>query len=160
MNKGSGVGVGSASIVLVFAVLCLSVFSLITFVIAGNSKTLSETEARLVTGYYEADALAERIIHEIIKAEITPESVMGIDIVSEWAWEQDAYLIRFLCPISGGERYLHVQIALNFDNYEILSWRMRNDSEWTTDDGLNVWLPDDSFDIWLGLDNQEDLILH
>ena len=53
--KNGGIGVGSASIVLVFAVLCLTVFSLITLVVAGNDKVLVDAGAKLVTAYYEAD---------------------------------------------------------------------------------------------------------
>jgi len=40
----SGIGVGSASIVLVFAILCLTIFSLITYVVAGNEKALVDAK--------------------------------------------------------------------------------------------------------------------
>jgi len=156
MNKGGGIGVGSASIVLVFAVLCLSVFSLITFVVAGNSKALVETQSRMVVGYYEADAVAERIIAEILESDPIPETLHGVEIESEWAWELDAQIVRFSSPVSEEGKILHVTLAIYYDSYEILGWRMRHEGDWEIDDGLNVWLPDDGLDVWLGLEGDDD----
>ena len=148
MNKGGGIGVGSASIVLVFAVLCLSVFSLITLVIADNSKALADSEVKLVTGYYEADAAAQRILTEILASDTIPGTAFGVDIVSEWDGDQDAYTVRYICPVPNSERYLHVELAIRTDSYEILNWRMRDDSEWKADEGWDVWIPDDGWDMW------------
>lgn len=151
MNKGNsggggGVGVGSASIVLVFAVLCLSVFSLITFVVAGNDRALIEAESNLVVGYYEADALAERILAEILKSDFMPESVLGVEIESAFDWETNAQVVRYLCPVSGSAKMLLVRIIRYADSYKVLSWRMYDTDEWAADQGLDVWGgPDDSF---------------
>jgi len=154
MNKGSGVGVGSASIVLVFSVLCLSIFSLITFVVSINSKALADIEARLVEGYYEADLLAERILAEIIDAEYIPENIFGVEINYYWDWERDADIVQYVCPLTGSEKWLYVKLAFYIDSYEILSWRMWDTGDWVIDEGLNVWLgPDDETDVWFMLDN-------
>ena len=160
MKKG-GIGVGSASIVLVFAVLCLTVFSLITFVVAGNDKSLVDTEARLVVGYYEADALAERIVADILAAEMIPESAQGVDIESYWDWELDADIAFFFCPISE-QKSLFVRMAKYYDSYDILTWRMYDTDEWTFDDSLNVWEGPSDFefgdpsDVWSGLGSEDD----
>jgi len=155
MNKGGGggVGVGSASIVLVFAVLCLSVFSLITFVVAGNSKALVDTEARLVKGYYEADLLAERILTEIIGSYIIPDNILGVDIDVTWDWEADADIVQYVCQLPESEKWLYVRLAIYMDSYEIQSWRMWDTGEWEVDEGMNIWLgPEDETDIWLQFD--------
>ena len=65
MNR-SGFGIGSASMTLIFAVLCLTVLALISHVSADNDKALSDAEAKMVIGYYDADVLAERIVAELI----------------------------------------------------------------------------------------------
>jgi len=149
MNKGSGVGVGSASIVLVFAVLCLSVFSLITFVVSGNSKALADTEARLVVGYYEADLLAERILAEIMGSDVIPDNILGIDIDVSWDWETGAEVVQYVCQLPGSEKWLYVKIAFNMESYDILSWRLWNTGEWVIDEGMDVWLgPDDETSVW------------
>ena len=156
MEKG-GIGVGSASIVLVFAVLCLTVFSLITYVVAANDKSLVETEAQLVTGYYEADALAERIVAEILNTDVFPESVHGVNIETDWDGYLDAYIVEFSCPISD-RNALYVRLAVHEDSYDVLSWRMYNTDEWSFDDRINVWPGPpgidigDDMDVWSGLD--------
>jgi len=137
MSK-SGIGVGSASIVLVFAVLCLTVFSLITFVVAGNEKALVDTKVELVTGYYEADALAERIMLEILAADTVPSSLHGVDIYTRFDEAIGAETIYFFCPISD-IKALYVNLALREDSFDILSWRMYDTDDWVFDDSLNVW---------------------
>jgi len=155
MKKG-GIGVGSASIVLVFAVLCLTVFSLITFVVAGNDKALVDAEAGLVVGYYEADALAERIVAGILASDAVPGTLYGVDIETYWDWEAGTDVAYFLCPISD-RKSLFVRLALFEDSYDVLSWRMHDTDEWTFDDSLNVWQGADDFefgdpsDVWAGL---------
>ena len=147
MNKG-GVGVGSASIILVFAVLCLTVFSLITFVVAGNDKILAESESRFVLGYYEADGLAERVLNEILKTElgITPDSILGVDIESEYDMAMGSTVFFYSCPLSD-EKELYVKLSRSYDSYDILSWRMRDTGEWEMDTSLNVFM---GFDDELG----------
>jgi len=138
MNKG-GIGIGSASIVLVFAVLCLAVFSLITYVVAGNDKALVDSEAELVTGYYEADALAERILAEILMSDTIPASVLDVEIETYWDSSLDAEVAYFFCTISD-MKALFVRLAVYDDTCDVLGWRMVDTDEWTFDDSLNVWL--------------------
>ena len=140
MNKGSGVGVGSASIILVFAVLCLSVFSLITFVVARNNEALVAAETRLVTAYYEADMLAEHILSVIFEEESVPGTALGVDIEAYRDPELDEDVIQFFCPISDSGKSLFVSLAIRGNSYEILSWQMRDIDEWVADDGRDVWL--------------------
>jgi len=137
MNRG-GIGAGSASIVLVFAVLCLTVFSLITFVVASNDKTLVAREAELVVGFFEADARAENIVAQIIGSWVIPEEIEGINIHHEWDFQTDTDFVAFSSPISDALA-IFVRLAVNSDSYEILSWRMYNSAEWEYDGGLDVW---------------------
>ena len=150
MNKGGGVGIGSASIVLVFAVLCLSVFSLIAHLVAGNDKALVDAEATLVKGYYEADALAERILAEILETGAIPFEVRGVDISMNHDTDSGVTMVEFSCPVIDSEnpqinmeKELNVKIAFYEDSsYEIRSWKMEDTDTWASDEGLNVWLGD------------------
>ena len=143
LNKGGGVGIGSASIVLVFAVLCLSVFSLITFVVAGNDKALIDAEAKLVTGYYDADALAERVLAYIVETGDIPTEYEGVtEFFSEWDMAQDADVVQYVCPVTD-IKSLVVKVAIRWDSYEILSWKMVDTDDWEFDSSMDVWLGDD-----------------
>jgi len=136
-NKG-GIGVGSASIVLVFAVICLTVFSLITLIVASNDKALVEAEVRRMTGYYKADTQAEYILSELLAADTLPSSVSGVDILSQWSEELGMETTYFFCPVSDITA-LYVELALRGDSFDILSWRMWNTDLWEFDDSINVW---------------------
>jgi len=137
MSK-SGVGVGSASIVLVFAVLCLTIFSLITFVVAGNEKNLVDAKVQLVTGYYEADALAEQILTDILASDIIPPTVHGVDIQTRWDADLGIETTYFFCEISD-IKALYVNLAIREDSFDILSWRMYDTDVWEFDNSINVW---------------------
>ena len=138
MNKKGSVGVGSASIMLIFTVLCLTVFSLISYTVATNEKTLIDAEARLLIKYYEADALAEHILAGILEAETVPGSLFGVEIDARWDPELAAEAITFSCPISDTISLI-VMAALYEDSFDILIWRMWNVGEWAADESLNVW---------------------
>jgi hypothetical protein len=155
--KNGGIGIGSASLILVFAVLCLTVFSLITFVVARSNKALSDAEAKLVTGYYEADAIAENIVADIIQADIAPDNIRGIEITYGLDFESGAETAYFICPVSE-QKELYVNLVIYEDSYNILSWRMFDIGKWVIDDSLNVWQGTDEsgskspLDTWSGLD--------
>ena len=161
MNKG-GVGVGSASIILVFAVLCLTVFSLITYVVAGNDKALVDAEAGLVKGYYDADALAERVLAEIgeiiynghydidrlgeqvllrIPETEVPDSIGSLEIDTGRDIESGIDTVRYTCTVSE-KKALVVRLAIDGGSCDILSWKMMDTDEWEFDDTLDVWLGD------------------
>lgn len=138
MGKG-GIGVGSASIVLVFAVLCLTIFSLITFVVAGNDKALVEAKAEMVTGYYKADALAEQIFVDLLALDSMPEVKHGVEIHTGWDEELGIETTYFYSPISE-DKALFVNFTVNNDGtYYILSWRMHDMYEWQYDGSINIW---------------------
>jgi hypothetical protein len=159
MNK-KGIGSGSASIILVFAVLCLTIFAVISFVSALSNNALVKVEANMVRSYYEADVLAEYIFAEILnldEGESIPDTIRGVEINSGCDCELDLQMILFGygcgCD-SEGENIsfsleisdkieLRVVIAVNENEMDIIAWRMRDVGEWESgDDSLNL-LDDD-----------------
>ena len=147
----SGIGVGSASIVLVFAVLCLTVFSLITFIVAGNDKNLVDAKAGLVTGYYEADTLSELILSDILSAAgggggsgscvDIPDNIRGVNIVKTFDDNLNKNVINFSCDISASKA-LFVSLVIHDDFFDILAWHMYDIGDWDIDNSINVWTGD------------------
>lgn len=132
MNKG-GIGVGSASILLVFAVLSLTIFSVITFQAALTDQSLTTVWEQAVTAYYQADAQAESIVSEILGRDDTPSFVQGVDI------EVDGNIFAFSLPVSE-QKELSVRIAVADGSYETLEWKMRDVGGWAAfDDGWDLW---------------------
>ena len=140
MNR-SGIGVGSASIILVFAVLCLTIFSLISFVVASNERNLVNARVSLVTNYYAADALAEQIVSDIFATDTIPDSVRGVDIYTGWNDELDAPTVYFFCHITD-IKVLYVNLTVNEESFDVQSWRIYGTDEWEFDDSINVWIGD------------------
>ena len=139
MNKGAN-GVGSASIVLIFAVLCLTIFALITFSVAEREKVLIEREAALVIGYYHADAIAEIFLAELLAGSAAPDTSYITDKTTFWCDNLRAEIIDFSVEITDTMQ-LAVSVAVEDDYFHILSWKIRNIAPWTADNRLNVWLP-------------------
>jgi len=136
--KSGGLGVGSASIVLVFAVLSLTIFSLITFYVAGNDKSLTDAKANAAVSYYDADARAEKILSEIIASPITPGSVNDTIIYIEPSDDGVTETMSFMTSISEISA-LYVKVSRNDNTFSILSWKMIMIDDWNHDDSLNLW---------------------
>jgi hypothetical protein len=137
-------GVGSASIMLVFAVLCLTVFSLISLSVAGNDKALVNEESQLVTSYYEADELAARVLAEIIEADSMPDTmtIHGVSVETGWDSDRGSSISHFSCPISESKA-LNVEVIIHEDSYDILSWKMKDVGDWAIDESMPVWQGND-----------------
>ena len=131
-------GIGSSSIVLVFSVLCLAIFAVISLMPAMTEQTLIERELELVRSFYAADTLAEKVLAEILSADEVPESFMGIEIFGYWDFDLMAEVVDFSIPITD-YREVYVTVIIEDDSYKILNWYIRNVAEWETETFLNVW---------------------
>ena len=120
------VTVGAASLLTVFAVLCLDIFALLTLSTVSANERLSEASRASVEAYYAADCRAEEILAEI-RAGKTPEGVtLSGDIYS------------YTCPISETQA-LAVTVRAEGGNYEILRWQAVSTVDWAGDDSLPIW---------------------
>ena len=102
--------VGGCSLLVIFAVLCLTVFSLLTVSTARAEQRLSNVSADAVTAYYLADAAAEHIFARIRSGDIPPEVTVENNLYS------------YYCPISE-TLFLNVQLYCSEGKWTILSWQ-------------------------------------
>lgn len=125
--------VGGASLLVVFAVLCLTVFALLSLSTVRANGRLSETSAQAVADYYAADCAAQEVLARLRAGE-EPEGV-------EFGGIGELYA-SYACPISD-QQELRVEVRfpdlLDLDNYEITCWRAVPVGQWENDDNLNVW---------------------
>ena len=123
-------GHGVVSIILVFTVLCLSMFSVITFSQASADKALADAAARMSLGYYEADTLAERVLAQLRSADCYYGLILGVDVsVTNLG---GIYEVYFSIPVTE-EKELVVEAVIREDDCEILVWKMRDTNTWTPD---------------------------
>jgi len=118
--------VGGSSLLVIFAVLCLTVFALLSVSTAQANRRLSEQTVQAVEEYYAADCHAEEILARLRAGEMVPDV----------AHEGSVY--RYTCPISDTQ-LLCVQVRLEGESYTILRWQAISTARWEEDDSLHVW---------------------
>ena len=118
--------VGASSLLVIFAVLCLTVFALLSVSTVQADRRLSDKAADAVTGYYAADCQAEEILARLRSGEI-PEGV-----------SEQAGVYSYACPISQTQT-LTVSVTVEGPEYTILRWQAVSTARWQADDSLRVW---------------------
>lgn len=131
-KKSAGINVGSASLVMVFAVLALTVFAVLSLVTANNELKLANKFCASIENYYSADYIACDILEDI---KMSMENNTAIDIESVTFQDTIGY---FQVPIDEGQS-LSVKIDIEDNDIEILSWQIINTIEQNYDTNLNVW---------------------
>lgn len=122
--------VGGSSLLIIFAVLCLTVLAMLSLSTAQNNDRLSRASADSVTAYYAADAQAEEILARLRRGE-TPDGVtVGADGTGT--------LCEYAVPISGTQE-LSVCVRLEGGDWEVLRWKAVSTADWTPDDSMEVW---------------------
>ena len=120
------VTVGAASLLTVFAVLCLAIFALLTLSTVSANERLSEASRASVEAYYAADCRAEEILAALRGGEMPEGVTLSGDIYS------------YTCPISETQA-LAVALRGEEEKFEILRWQAVSTVDWVSDDSLPIW---------------------
>ncbi|MCL1808347.1 MAG: hypothetical protein FWG42_01100 [Clostridiales bacterium] len=137
MNQRShGAGVGTVSLITIFAVLCLTVFAMLTLSASNAEKLLADKTASFVKGYYEADYLAAVVQANIVDSGEFPESVYGVDVSYEK--EGAATVASYSCRVSDAQD-LRVKLKLDAGQAAVLEWKTVYALGWEADDAITVW---------------------
>lgn len=119
--------VGGSSLLVIFAVLCLTVFALLTLSTVEAGGRLSQKSAAAVTAYYEADCKAQEVLAKL-RSGGEPEGVTAENGV-----------LRYTIPITEGQE---LRVLLQRDavgTYRVLEWKAAASGAWTPDMTLRVW---------------------
>lgn len=118
--------VGGSSLLVIFGVLCLTVFSLLTLTTAQSSKRLSDSAAQAESAYYEADLQAELLFAQIRSGET----------LDQVRWEGD--FCSYSVPISDHQT-LQVQLERTGQGWRVLRWQACITSLPAADQPLSLW---------------------
>lgn len=118
--------VGGASLLVVFAVLCLTVFALLSLTTIRADERLSEASAKAVSDYYAADFEAERVFAELRAGE-WPDCV-----------SIDGNIYSYECPISETQS-IFVELERSGNGFTVLRWQAASSAEVELDENLPVW---------------------
>ena len=118
--------VGGSSLLVIFAVLCLTVFALLGLSTVQANGRLSQASAQAVSDYYQADCRAEELFARLRLGEI-PEGVT-----------ESNGIYSYTCPISETQQ-LQVELLYEDGGWTVLRWQAESVADWESDETLDVW---------------------
>ena len=122
--------VGGVSLLVVFAVLCLTIFALLSLTTVQADVRLADATAQAVSDYYAADCQAQEMLARLRNGE-RPAGV-------EFYGSSGSYA-QYDCPISDTQQ-LQVLVQLGEDgSWSVLRWQAGLSLEWSAEDYLGVW---------------------
>lgn len=135
--------VGGTSLLVVFAVLCLTVFALLSLSTVRADVRLADASARAVTNYYAADCQAQAVLAWLRTGEgkeqlQLPEDFTMTTTISDYP-DHSETVYAYAIPISVTQE-LQVEVQVGSDgSYTILRWQAVPTGEWEADMTLEVW---------------------
>lgn len=140
------VNIGTASIILIFIILCLSVFSLLSLSDAKSAQVFADRRADSVTAYYQADAAGQKFIQAVSEAlnggrnadDALEQASSVLPDGSAVQTDGEGRETRLICeiPMSAGQS-LHVE--LSGSDASVLSYYVYNSEDYAIDNRLPVW---------------------
>ena len=118
--------VGIASIIVIFGVLFMTVFALLTVATTQSELRLAKSIHQSIDGYYAADFSAEEVLAKLRQGEI-PQGVT-----------QNGDVYTYCCFISETQT-LSVTVEVHGQEYTIHSWQGIPTANWQPDSNLPVW---------------------
>lgn len=116
--------IGGSSLLVIFAVLCLTVFALLGFSTVQADKRLADVSIQAVSDYYAADCAAEEILAKLRAGQL-PE---GVTLTG------DVY--AYSCPISPTQA---LQVEVRGGDWEILRWQAVSTIQWQENTDMELW---------------------
>lgn len=125
---------GGSSLLVVFAVLALTVFALLSLSTVRADVRLGDATEKMVSGYYAADVKAQEILARLRNGEAPVEATAHLE--DSWT-----LLTRYTyeVPISDTQE-LQVELSRSPDGtWTVLRWQSVPTGNWTYDDSLGLW---------------------
>lgn len=144
-RKTAGVNIGGASIIMVFSVLCLTIFSVLTLVSANAESLLANKSAKVISDFYKADEQAtEKLanVYQIIDEQSNLQNIktdvekISKDVLVE---EKSGALYIYYFEIIDDNQQLNVALRTDGKKVDIVNWKIENTDQWEPDNGLGLW---------------------
>lgn len=125
-NTSFAPAIGGTSLLVIFSVICLSVFSVLSLISAQSGQRLAEKNAASAAGYYQADTSAEQIFAQL-RSGADHEAVI-------WSGNQCSYAV----PISPHQTLL-VQLQTSQHGWTVQKWQVYSHMDTDNANSLPVW---------------------
>ena len=127
--------IGSSSLILIFIVLCLVTFSVLSLGNAKREDALSRRSADSVQEYYRADAAGEAFL------QLADQALLKGDKDSLMPYLQSASGTYYTDVAMNAGQALRVELALDWEQktYQVLSWKVYHQEDYEIDQSIPVW---------------------
>ena len=127
--------IGSSSLILIFIVLCLVTFSVLSLGNAKREDALSRRSADSVQEYYRADAAGEAFL------QLADQALLKGDKDSLMSYLQSASGTYCTDVAMNAGQALRVELALDWEQktYQVLSWKVYHQEDYEIDQSIPVW---------------------
>lgn len=135
--QAMGLNIGSASIIMLFAVLCLTVLAALSLLSANSQYALSARSAEVTRAYYEAETKAAQIFELVKNGDLTGVETYESDGETLYSYSVDI------------DQFQEFSVILSIDDgdVQIRSWKIIEAGSWTPDDSVDIWDGEDIFDM-------------
>lgn len=133
--------IGTPSIVVVFAIFCLVIFSLLSRSLATDELKLAEKTAQATKDYYNAESRAFERVNGL-KALVSNEAELLRFAESQGiaAYEDEGVLHLSFTEEIDQSRVLSVALSLLSGELSVDTWQVVNTGAWEPDFGVDIWL--------------------
>ena len=134
---------GGASLLVIFAVLALTIFALLSLSTVRADQRLSEASNDAVLAYYEADCKAQAVLAWLRTGEgqeklQLPDDFEVATAISNYGTYSETVL-SYAIPISDSQE-LRVEVRIDgVNDWEVLRWQAAPVGEWEIDEGMDLW---------------------
>lgn len=125
-DRFSPPAVGGISLLVAFAVLCLTVFALLSLTTVEAQSRLADASLKVVEEYYAADEEALRILALLREGEM----VEGVEL-------HDG-IYTYSCPVSDTQT-LEAEVRMEGESIDILRWQVVPDGQDGEENGFDLW---------------------
>lgn len=123
-NERTFPAVGGCSLLVIFAVLCLTVFALLGLATVQAEDRLSDASMEAVRAYYDADCRAEEILARLRAGEAPAEVCL----------RGDTYY--YACPISDTQT---LEVEVTAGTWTVVRWQAVSRGSWQAEECWDVW---------------------
>ena len=133
-----GMNVGLLTIVVLFTVLCLTIFAVLCLSTALSEEKLAAAYARSVENYYAADLQAQEIAQQFVGLEAEEAQTLAEALELESARLEAGLEICYSVPVDEVQE-LYVALLLTDSGLQRSCWQLVESAEWEPDYGQNIW---------------------
>ena len=138
-KKGSApFGAGMSSLMMVFVVLCLTVFGVLAYMTARADNRLTQRSAQMVQAYYAADAKAEEALARLDAARLEMPAQDALESAGFAVVSAEQPLTGELEIPVDGTRVYRVQVEITGGDYRVTARQTEDNIVWE-DEILDVW---------------------